>query len=104
MFSYSTQDVIRDRTTPSGACEGMGGLNDISVAGVRDKVLTILPGCNQCTVNEYEPGQGIGGHVDTESAFGEEIVSVSTGSGVVMEFREIGGKGRRKDVWLERGR
>ncbi|GMH53987.1 hypothetical protein TrRE_jg1525, partial [Triparma retinervis] len=67
------------------------------------KVRERLEGCNQCTVNEYEPGQGIGGHVDTESAFGEELISVSLGSGCVMEFREVGGKGRRKDVWLGRG-
>ena len=41
---------------------------------------------DQCTVNEYLPGQGIPGHVDTHSCCTETIRSLSLGSDVVMEF------------------
>jgi len=46
---------------------------------------------NQLTVNEYRPGQGIGSHVDTHSAFGDGLISISLNSGAVMEFRRQGG-------------
>ena len=42
---------------------------------------------NQCTVNQYLPGQGIASHVDTHAAFDDAIISLSMGSGIVMEFR-----------------
>ena len=45
-------------------------------------------GINQVTVNEYAPGTGIGSHIDTESAFGEGIMSITLKGGCVMEFRE----------------
>ena len=32
---------------------------------------------NQATVNEYNPGQGIGSHIDTTSAFGDGLISIS---------------------------
>jgi alkylated DNA repair dioxygenase AlkB len=41
---------------------------------------------DQMIVNEYEPGQGIAGHIDHTQLFGGEIVSVSLGSTVVMDF------------------
>jgi alkylated DNA repair dioxygenase AlkB len=37
-------------------------------------------------VNEYLPGQGIAPHIDKPDAFGDEIVSLSLGSAVGMEF------------------
>jgi len=40
---------------------------------------------NSVIVNEYQPGQGIGNHKDSAS-FGEEIVSLSLGSQVRMDF------------------
>ena len=42
---------------------------------------------DQLTVQEYLPGQGISAHVDTHSAFDDEIVSVSLGGLVVMRMR-----------------
>lgn len=42
---------------------------------------------DQLTVNRYEPGQGIPPHCDTHSCFEDPILSLSLGSGVVMEFR-----------------
>ncbi|CAB9515048.1 Alkylated DNA repair protein alkB homolog 8 [Seminavis robusta] len=46
-----------------------------------------FPKLNQITVNVYEPGEGIGSHVDTPSAFDDGLISVSLNGGVVMEFR-----------------
>ena len=42
---------------------------------------------DQCTINDYAPGQGIPPHVDSHSPFEEMFVSISLISGVVMSFR-----------------
>eukprot|EP00934_Nitzschia_sp_Nitz4_P006164 Nitzschia sp. Nitz4//scaffold38_size140716//310//2943//NITZ4_003123-RA/size140716-processed-gene-0.50-mRNA-1//-1//CDS//3329550006//6154//frame0 len=47
------------------------------------------PDTNQLTVNQYRPGEGIGSHVDTPSAFGEGLMSISLNSGIVMEFKKV---------------
>jgi len=44
---------------------------------------------NQLTVNEYTSGQGIGSHIDTSSAFGDGLISISLNSGIVMEFQKV---------------
>ena len=41
---------------------------------------------DQCTVNRYEPGQGIPAHIDTHSCCTETILSLSLCSDVVMNF------------------
>ena len=41
---------------------------------------------DQVIVNEYAPGQGISNHIDCEPCFGNMIVSLSLGSGCVMDF------------------
>lgn len=41
---------------------------------------------DQITVNEYNKGDGIASHVDTHSAFGPVILSLSLLSGVSMKF------------------
>ena len=43
---------------------------------------------DQLTVNIYQPGQGIPKHVDTHSIFTHEILSVSLGSDVAMDFKQ----------------
>jgi alkylated DNA repair dioxygenase AlkB len=45
-------------------------------------------GCtfDQCIVNKYLPGQGIGMHTDHKEYFGNIIVSVSLESAIVMDF------------------
>jgi alkylated DNA repair dioxygenase AlkB/SAM-dependent methyltransferase len=48
------------------------------------------PNINQLTVNQYMPGEGIGSHIDTPSAFGDGLISISLNSGIVMEFRKVG--------------
>ena len=57
---------------------------------------------DQAIVNEYEPGQGIGPHVDCEPCFGDTITSLSLGSSCVMEFRERG-SGDRVSLVLDPG-
>ncbi|KAI8815703.1 uncharacterized protein EV422DRAFT_502112 [Fimicolochytrium jonesii] len=44
---------------------------------------------DQLTVNEYWPGAGIGPHADRHTIFGDVVVALSLGSGVVMEFRRL---------------
>jgi len=44
---------------------------------------------NQMTVNQYLPGEGIGSHVDTPSAFGDGLISISLNGGITMEFRKV---------------
>lgn len=56
---------------------------------------------DQLTVNRYEPGHGIPPHVDTHSAFGEALVSVSCSAQIVMDFRAPQGS-RKVSVLLPR--
>uniref|UniRef100_A0A2K6G4V6 tRNA (carboxymethyluridine(34)-5-O)-methyltransferase ALKBH8 n=1 Tax=Propithecus coquereli TaxID=379532 RepID=A0A2K6G4V6_PROCO len=46
---------------------------------------------DQLTINQYEPGHGIPAHIDTHSAFEDEIVSLSLGSEIVMDFKHPDG-------------
>ena len=45
---------------------------------------------DQAIVNEYQPGQGIGAHVDCRACFRNTIVTVSLGSACEMEFEKLG--------------
>ena len=42
----------------------------------------------QLTVNEYEPGQGIAGHVDSKACFGPIVLIVSCGAGITMTLQK----------------
>ena len=70
---------------------------------IRDTVLDRVASCaglnrrhgefesfDQVTVNEYQPGVGLSPHVDTHSAFGDTIISLSLHCGAVMVFRRSG--------------
>ena len=57
--------------------------NDNEASPAKKRYLDI----NQMTVNEYKRGQGIGSHIDTESAFSDGLISISLGSDCVMEFK-----------------
>ena len=46
----------------------------------------LLPGVDQCIVNEYEPGQGIAAHTDCVPCFGPTVAMVSTLSDIQMDF------------------
>ena len=55
---------------------------------------------DQVIVNEYEPGQGISSHIDCEPCFANMIVSLSLGSGCVMDFTSKLDKAKKIPVWL----
>ena len=52
-----------------------------------NQVINYLP--DQVTVNLYEKGQGIPMHIDTHSCCENEIISLSLGSSIVMDFERI---------------
>ena len=56
---------------------------------------------DQVIVNEYLPGQGISSHIDCEPCFKDTIVSLSLGSGCVMNFTNKFDKTKKIPVWLE---
>lgn len=56
---------------------------------------------DQVIVNEYRPGQGIASHIDCEPCFKDTIVSLSLGSGCVMNFTNKFDKTKKIPVWLE---
>ena len=58
-------------------------------------------GTDQVIVNEYKPGQGIASHIDCEPCFQDTIVSLSLGSGCVMDFTNKFDKIKKIPVWLE---
>ena len=55
---------------------------------IADRLLPLFDGRrpDQCIVNEYRPGQGIGMHADHET-FGPNVVSLSLGAAWPMNFR-----------------
>ncbi|KAL7499587.1 hypothetical protein ACHAWT_007200 [Skeletonema menzelii] len=62
-----------------------GRVNNISL-GEGTKIT--YPHINQLTINEYNPGEGIGSHVDTVTAFGDGLLIITLNGGIVMEFRK----------------
>ncbi|XP_042760998.1 alkylated DNA repair protein alkB homolog 8 isoform X1 [Panthera leo] len=85
-FHYENNNVDRGKPLP-------GGLPDICDS-ILEKWLKeghIKHKPDQLTVNQYEPGHGIPAHIDTHSAFEDEIVSLSLGSEVVMDFKHPDG-------------
>ncbi|XP_044775397.1 alkylated DNA repair protein alkB homolog 8 [Neomonachus schauinslandi] len=85
-FHYENNSVDKDKPLP-------GGLPDIwdSILEKWLKEGFIKHKPDQLTVNQYEPGHGIPAHIDTHSAFEEEIVSLSLGSEIVMDFKHPDG-------------
>ena len=55
---------------------------------------------DQVIVNEYPPGQGISKHIDCEPCFKDTIVSLSLGSGCIMEFIHKDDKAKKMPVRL----
>ena len=55
----------------------------------RMTALTQFSQFDQCTVNDYMPGQGIPPHVDTHSPFEEVFAALSLKSGATMHFKDI---------------
>ncbi|XP_042695038.1 alkylated DNA repair protein alkB homolog 8 isoform X3 [Centrocercus urophasianus] len=85
-FCYDNNGVDKDKPLP-------GGLPEICIPFL-EKCLKqgyIKHKPDQLTVNQYEPGQGIPPHIDTHSAFEDEIISLSLGSEIVMDFKHPDG-------------
>jgi alkylated DNA repair dioxygenase AlkB/SAM-dependent methyltransferase len=78
-FDYTTRKCSTP-ATPLPAC-----LDTMIAHAMSLGLLATRP--DQCTVNEYLPGQGIRSHVDTHSAFHDGLMSVSLGAPVVMDFK-----------------
>ena len=57
-------------------------------------------GTDQVIVNEYLPGQGISSHIDCEPCFEDTIVSLSLGSGCIMNFTNKFDKTKKIPIWL----
>ena len=55
---------------------------------------------DQVIINEYQPGQGIAGHIDCEPCFKDTIVSLSLGAGCIMDFTNKSDKTKKIPVWL----
>lgn len=85
-FRYGTNDC--DETKPLTDEESrMPALcDDLLDKMLNDRLIDARP--DQLTVNYYEPGHGIGAHVDNTTAFDDYIVSLSLMSAVIMEFRQ----------------
>ncbi|KAL1844208.1 hypothetical protein VTJ49DRAFT_3864 [Mycothermus thermophilus] len=90
-FDYTTFSASPDRYTP---------IPDY-IASILPRLPQVLPGepfrlPDQLTVQYYPPGSGIPPHVDTHSAFGEALYSLSYGGAVPMQFRPAGPNDARK--------
>ncbi|MGB7443073.1 MAG: alpha-ketoglutarate-dependent dioxygenase AlkB [Coleofasciculaceae cyanobacterium] len=75
-------------------------LNNITSRLSRESIATTV--FDQVIVNEYQPGQGIAGHIDSAHCFGNTIASLSLGSSCVMEFTHSQTQ-EKADIKLEPG-
>jgi alkylated DNA repair protein alkB family protein 8 len=75
-------------------------VNNQNKESVENKMIRRFPGINQLTVNQYRPGDGIGSHVDTPSAFADGLLSLSLNSGITMEFLKVDDENVKKLVYL----
>ncbi|XP_055557538.1 alkylated DNA repair protein alkB homolog 8 isoform X2 [Falco cherrug] len=85
-FCYDNNNVDKDRPLPGGLPEICNLLLD---KWLKQGYIKHKP--DQLTVNQYEPGQGIPPHIDTHSAFEDEIISLSLGAKIVMDFKHPDG-------------
>ena len=90
-FDYKTRDVGTE-TNRFPSC----------VDRILKSKLLKISNFDQMTVNEYVPGKGIAGHVDTHSAFEGPIVSVSLAASTVMTFRHFTDKTLHKSFEIPR--
>ncbi|HEY9605351.1 MAG TPA: alpha-ketoglutarate-dependent dioxygenase AlkB [Allocoleopsis sp.] len=59
-------------------------LDEISGRFRQDGLTSRIP--DQVIINEYEPGQGIVGHIDCIPCFGNTVITLSLGSACLLEF------------------
>ncbi|XP_041270632.1 alkylated DNA repair protein alkB homolog 8 [Onychostruthus taczanowskii] len=85
-FHYDNNNVDKDKPLPGGLPEIC---NPFLEKCLKQGYIKHKP--DQLTVNQYEPGQGIPPHTDTHSAFEDEIISLSLGAEIVMDFKHPDG-------------
>ncbi|XP_077526241.1 tRNA (carboxymethyluridine(34)-5-O)-methyltransferase alkbh8 [Haemaphysalis longicornis] len=86
-FDYRLQGVQKDAPLSEGMPDECAPfLNRLVAAGHLDRPP------NQLTVTRYLPGQGIPPHVDSHESFDNDIVLLSLGSPIVMNFRHPDGR------------
>ncbi|XP_067145740.1 alkylated DNA repair protein alkB homolog 8 isoform X3 [Apteryx mantelli] len=85
-FCYNSNNVDKDKPLPGGF---PGICNLFLEKCLKRGYIKHKP--DQLTVNQYEPGQGIPPHIDTHSAFEDEIISLSLGAEIVMDFKHPDG-------------
>lgn len=83
-FKYSSNSVDKEHPLAQGI---PSALSTIVKRIVKQGCMPVAP--DQLTVNRYLPGQGIPPHVDTHSSFTDEILSLSIGGGVNMDFHYV---------------
>jgi alkylated DNA repair dioxygenase AlkB len=79
LFRYKTRKVESDLTPLPSQFEFL-------LKRMTDLNLYVSKPCNHLVVNEYQKGQGIMPHIDSEQLFGDTICSLSMLSDCVMEF------------------
>ncbi|XP_075054923.1 tRNA (carboxymethyluridine(34)-5-O)-methyltransferase ALKBH8 [Mixophyes fleayi] len=85
-FRYDNNNIDKDQPLPGGLPEFCSVLLDRCL---QQGLIKNRP--DQLTINQYEPGQGIPPHIDTHSAFEDEILALSLGAEIVMDFKHPGG-------------
>ncbi|XP_071411017.1 tRNA (carboxymethyluridine(34)-5-O)-methyltransferase ALKBH8 isoform X3 [Pithys albifrons albifrons] len=85
-FRYDNNNVDKNKPLPGGLPEIC---NQFLEKCLKQGYIKHKP--DQLTINQYEPGQGIPPHIDTHSAFEDEIISLSLGSEIVMHFKHPDG-------------
>ena len=93
-YDYKTGKLNHD----TGMNELPGWLNRLSHKLHKDGHIPEVP--NQVLVSEYQPGQGIGGHIDREPWFKNTIISLSLGSSCIMDFTNQYDRTNKVSVWL----
>lgn len=85
-FQYGSNncDETKPLTDPENKMPEI--LDELFDRMLSDKLIDAKP--DQLTVNYYEPGQGIGPHIDNTVAFENFIISLSLMSSAIMEFRQ----------------
>jgi alkylated DNA repair dioxygenase AlkB len=88
-YDYKARGITQDLRI--GAIpDWLAGLCDRLIA---EGIFSRTP--DQVIINEYQPSQGISGHVDCVPCFGDTIASLSVGSACVMDFTHAATRGKQ---------
>jgi len=80
VYARASRDVNRENVNR----ENVNRENNIEQ--IPEILSTLNEGHNQCIINVYEPGEGIGAHIDDTRQFGDTVIIYSLGSDIEMEF------------------